>query len=446
MWKSAISNIMLAVCVGIAFFLTGCGRQSGEIKENVVTLTLGTFGNNREVRQQVELFNEKHEDYQIEIREYERYETEDGGGIERLQREIVSGNGPDIIDFGYGYSVTDILGKYTEDLFPYFEKMSVQGENNYFTNILQAFAYEDGLYAMPVSFRLKTFAVRSSLIGERESWNIEELMNYYGTARNQASGSLMLYPGETKKDVFGTFIMGSVENYVDWEQGTCSFHGEDFKTLMEFANQFPDTLQITEDFSPMGSFAAGEALLYPESLSSIYDIGKAERVLGEPVTHIGYPVTGSDGTIIHASDIMLAINSTSEHKDIAWEFITQFLEEDFQSTINEGFPINKTALEKQLQQGMQTEYTENADGSRIPIAKSEIIFEGEEPIKIYQITQKEADTLLNLLERASVSSAYDSRLHIILLEEVDSYFAGDKTLDEAAEIMQGRAQMYVGEI
>lgn len=446
---------VFVICMCVMLLLTGCGMWQDEgyqgkvaesKEEKAVTLVLATFGNNAELREQVLAFNESHTNYQIEIKEYQRYEQEEGDGIARLQREIVSGNGPDIINFGYGYSVTDILGKYTEDLFPYFEEMTAKSENNYFTNIMQAFAYEDGLYAMPVSFTLNTFAGRSSLIGERQSWNIEELMTCYGSARTKSGGSLMLYPGETKKDVFGSILIGSVENYVDWEQGKCSFQGDEFKKIMEFANQFPDNLLITEDFSPMGCFAAGEALLFPMTLSSVYDICKAEMVLGEAATYIGYPVSGSDGTVIEASDLMLAINSSSAHKDIAWEFISQFLQEDYQINIEWGFPINKAALEKKLQQGLTMEYTENADGSKMPVAKAEIIFEGEEPLKIYQITQQEANNLLQLIERASIGSAYDSRLHIILLEEVDSYFTGDKTLDEAAEIMQGRAQMYVGEI
>lgn len=437
----------LAVCMCMALLLKGCGLMGEEIpkehevgeEENAVTLVLADFGNDYDLQQQVEIFNQSHGDYQIEIRQYQRFEQEDGDGIERLQREIVSGNGPDIINFGYGYSVTDILGKYTEDLFPYLE-------NNYFTNILQAFSYEDGLYAMPVSFTLNTFATRSSLVGERESWSMKELISCYESAREKSGGELMLYPGEMKKDVFGTFLLGSVGNYVDWEQGTCSFNGEEFKKIMEFANQFPETLLITEEFSPMGAFASGKAMLYPVMLSSVYDICDAELILGEPVTYIGYPVEGADGTVIEASDMMLAISSVSKHKEIAWEFLSQFLEEEYQSKIERGFPVNKSALEKQLQQGLVMEYRENTDGSRTPVARAEIIFEGEEPIKIYQMTRKETEMLLALIERASIGSAYDSRLHTILLEEVDSYFLGDKTLDETVAVMQGRAQMYVGEL
>lgn len=442
---------IICIFLFLSFILMRCGKQNeksfqsevvGGNKEEI-TLVLATFGENPALQEQVEQFQQNHTGYKIEIRQYDRFEQEEWDGIARLQREIVSGKGPDIINFGYGYSVTDILGKYTEDLYPYFDATSL--ESSCFSNILQAFSYQDGLYAMPVSFSLKTFVGRRTLIGDRESWNIEEMIECYETELEKSGGSLMLYPGEIKKDVFGSILIGSVENYVDWEMGTCKFNEDEFKKIMQFANRFPDTLTIDQDFSPMECFGSGDALLYPMTLNSIYDICKAEMILrGEPV-YIGYPVCDADGTVIQASDLMLAISSVSEHKDVAWEFISQFLTEEYQLNITSGFPLNKAAFEKKLELGLTVEYTMDMEGNMKPVVQDEIIFEGEDSLKIYQITEEEGKTLLRLIEKASIGSAFDNRLHVILLEEVDSYFSGDKTLEEAAGIMQGRAQMYVGE-
>lgn len=436
--KKVLRSIGMSLLLPL--LLSGCGEMT-EQKE--ITLVLGTFGENPVLLQQVEVFEEAHPGYKIEIRTYNRFEQEEGDGIARLQREIVSGQGPDIINFGYGYSVTDILGKYTEDLFPYFEKSAE--EDAYFGNVLQAFSYQEGLYAMPVSFSLKTFVGRKSLVGERESWSIDELIGCYETEREKSGGSLLLYPGEIKKDVFGTIITGNVESFVDWEQKTCRFDEEEFIKVMEFAGGFPDTLMITEDFSPMECFGNGGALLYPMILSSVYDICKAELILKEEPVYIGYPVNGDDGTVIQASELMLAISGVSEHKEVAWDFLCQFLSEEYQKEITAGFPVNRAALEYQLEQGKSMEYSVDEEGKMKPVAQDEILFEGEEPLEIYQITEAEGDALRALIERASIASAYDDRLHRILLEEVDSYFCGDKTAQQAAEVMQGRAEMYIGE-
>ena len=166
-----MKKVML-ICLTAIWLIGGCGASQGQTK-GAVTLVIASFGDNEEIHEQADIFNENHTDYQIEIRQYFRYEQEEGDGIQRLQREIVSGNGPDIINFGRAYSVTDILGEYTEDLSPYLANLSDEEKEVYFTNILEAFTYKDKLYTVPVSFTLHTYAGRSSVIGNRKSWTIE---------------------------------------------------------------------------------------------------------------------------------------------------------------------------------------------------------------------------------------------------------------------------------
>ena len=168
-------------------------------------------------------------------------------------------------------------------------------------------------------------------------------------------------------------------------------------------------------------------------------------ILDEEVIYIGYPVNGNNGTVVEPGELTLAISAGSEHKDIAWEFLSQFLTIEYQQDMTNGFPINKTAFVNQLVLAQSIEYEMNSDGSQNPVTKSQIRFEGEEPIEIYQITKEQSDILLKLVEEASLGSAYDRTLHMILLEEVDSYFNGDKTVEETAEVMQGRTLAYIGE-
>lgn len=432
------------ICVTMILLLVGCGKNE-ENENQVETLVLASFSNDTSLMKQVEAFNQNHTDYKIEIKQYMRSEYVEEDGITQLQREIVSENGPDIINFGYGYSITDIMGEYTENLYPYITKMAGENDTEYFSNILKTFTYQEGLYALPVNFTLKTYAGRSSVIGEQESWSIEELMDCFEREKAKSNGTLMLYPGETKKDVFGSIIIGSIGNYVDWEKGTSTFTDDEFKRIMEFANQFPDTLLISEGFSPMQCFANGETLLCPVSLRNVYDICDAEMILDEEVIYIGYPVNGNNGTVVEPGELTLAISAGSEHKDIAWEFLSQFLTIEYQQDMSNGFPINKTAFVNQLILAQSIEYEMNSDGSQNPVTKSQIRFEGEEPIEIYQITKEQSDILLKLVEEASLGSAYDRTLHMILLEEVDSYFNGDKTVEETAEVMQGRTLAYIGE-
>ena len=434
MKKIIISGIILCL------LLSGC--KMPEREESKTNLVLAAFEQNAELDKQVALFNQENEAYHIEVRQYNRYE--DGDGIQRLQREIVSGEGPDIINFGSEYMLSDIVGQYTEDLNPYFTEMSEEENLEFWQNLIQAFSYKEKLYALPTAFTLQTYVARTETVGERESWSIEELMQCY--EENKKGEDFMLYPGETKKDVFGTLLTGSIDNYVDWEKGTCRFDSEEFRQILEFANQFPAALTITEDCSPMKIFQNGKALLYPLLLRTFYDTSAAEIIMGEPVTYVGYPVSEktASGTVIKASSDVWAISSTSKNKEAAWEFISSFYRIHYKEEIKEGLPVNKSAFEKTCVEAMQTEYEEK-NGESVPIEKAWVSFEGEQSIPIYQISEAQADSLKKVVGGAAVFSGYDSGLHTILLEESEAYFAGDKTLDETVEIMQKRAVLYMNE-
>lgn len=238
MKKIIISGIVLCL------LLSGC--KIPEREESKTNLVLAAFEQNVELDKQVALFNQENEAYHIEVRQYNRYE--DGDGIQRLQREIVSGEGPDIINFGSEYMLSDIVGQYTEDLNPYFTEMSEEENLEFWQNLIQAFSYKEKLYALPTAFTLQTYAARTETVGERESWSIEELMQCY--EENKKEKNFMLYPGETKKDVFGTLLTGSIDNYVNWEKGTCRFDSEEFRQILEFANRFPAHLPLRKIVRP----------------------------------------------------------------------------------------------------------------------------------------------------------------------------------------------------
>ena len=98
MRKIIISGIILCL------LLSGCKMPKQE--ERKINLVLAAFEQNAELDKQVALFNQENVAYYIEVRQYNRYE--EGDGIQRLQREIVSGEGPDIINFGSEYMLFPI--------------------------------------------------------------------------------------------------------------------------------------------------------------------------------------------------------------------------------------------------------------------------------------------------------------------------------------------------
>ncbi|MCD8327331.1 MAG: ABC transporter substrate-binding protein [Lachnospiraceae bacterium] len=443
--------LLVTVLLLLTGFLAACG--SGGETEDIQALTVACVGIGREddgsfsvpsLDEPIQQFQEEHEGYQVVLTAYQRSAEAEEDELALLQREIVSGEGPDVILFFGGYDMTDIVGGYTEDLYSWLDE---GWEEEYFENILDAFSYEGKLLALPLSFTLKSIAVSEETAQNRSGWTMEELIDCYETAYEASGEELLLYAGEIKKDVFALLLTANLSDFVDWETGECQFESENFQKILEFANRFPEELNLADDFSIAQAYAEGKCLIYPVSLSSVYDIAVPEVYFGENVTFIGYPARDGNGTIISAGSLVVAISALSEQKEMAWEFISQFLEEDYQSEkITYGFPISKTVLLEQIEAALDIEYEEGSDGASTPVVKRKVSSELDGTIaEIYQITETQKEQLLQIIESVSKGTAFDSQLNSLILDETQGYFAGEKTAEETMEVIQSIAKMYVNE-
>ncbi len=407
----------------------------------------GSFTVPSSIQNVISQFEEAHQNVQIEVTGYQRgsevfgveYEDE----ITLLQREIISGKGPDVIIFIGGYYMSDISGKYMENLYAY---LGEDWEDRYVANVVNAYSYDGGLYAIPVSFTLKTLVVAARTAQGRESWTMEELIAAYEEAYEASGGTVMLLNGDYKKNTFTTLLYNSAGDFVDWESGACSFDSEEFRKLLEFSDSFPESYVYSEDFHMMEEYAAGNILLYPLSLSDVYEIAKAKMIFGEDVTFIGYPSNDGGGAVVSNGNLSLAISALSEQKEAAWEFISLFLGEEYQRELANFLPVNKVVLYEKLEEALTTVYEEDTNGNQTPVAQDKVSSEGEGVIaEIYQISEDEKEAFLGIIESVSESSAFDLELYSLILDETQGYFEGEKTVEETMEVIQGIATVYVNE-
>ena len=61
-------------------------------------------------------------------------------------------------------------------------------------------------------------------------------------------------------------------------------------------------------------------------------------------------------------------------------------------------------------------------------------------------TQAQYDQIMELHDAISTIYTEDSALWEIVSEQVQPYFAGDKSVDETAKLVQSRAELYVNEL
>ena len=68
-----------------------------------------------------------------------------------------------------------------------------------------------------------------------------------------------------------------------------------------------------------------------------------------------------------------------------------------------------------------------------------------EVIEFYAITQEEADQFLAMIDSVTKCASLDNSLADIITEEAEYFFAGEKTVDQTADIIQSRMSIYINE-
>ena len=66
-------------------------------------------------------------------------------------------------------------------------------------------------------------------------------------------------------------------------------------------------------------------------------------------------------------------------------------------------------------------------------------------ISIYAMTQEQVDQILDLINTTTAVYGYDESILNIISDEATAYFAGEKSLDDTANMIQSRVNLYVAE-
>ena len=117
------------------------------------------------------------------------------------------------------------------------------------------------------------------------------------------------------------------------------------------------------------------------------------------------------------------------------------LQEDFQLTIADAFPVNRAALRELMQKEIEAQKTEQQTAIRAE-GRVEV---GEAGDLAFLFDEAAADDLMNVLEHADCRSCGNQEILKIILDEADAFFKGRKTAQEAAQVMDRRAALFIAE-
>lgn len=408
------------------------------------TLTLACTGLDYTVKNEILKFNRMDGDYRIEVRDYSEFNTDEDytAGNTKLITEIGAGAVPDIlITNGLPIDTFSARGYFT-DLWSFIDAdAELGGREALVEPFLNAISQDGKLYWITNSFNLVTLAGPSSIVGTEPGWTYDD---FYAALDQMPEGCEILSLGTTKQSVFDSICNLNLDSFVDWGTGTCNFDSEEFINLLKFTDLFPkdfdwENHEWSQDDNDDVRIKEGRQLLMSVSLGYPFDMVYYSQSFGGNMTLIGFPDVPGSGAVFSTYSPGFAISETCKEKDAAWRFVSGFLKEDFQNNYGSyGFSVNRKLFDKSFQDALGQEFNNYVmDAS------------GEYVNQTITFTQEDMDMLMNVINNTqlfgqSYASTQD-QLQKIVSEEVSSYFAGEKSAEDVAAMIQNRASIYVSE-
>lgn len=411
-----------------------------------ITLTMGGIYIDSTLLSRVVSFNKESDDYRIKVTDYSVYNTDDDNTAAqtRMNADLIAGNIPDIIVSNADMPIDSYIGKgLFADLYPFMDGDNGIDKSRYLTNIFDAYAVDGKLYQLVPSFGVSTMVGKTSLVGENQGWSYEQFEQFVAGLGAETD----VFSQATRGEVLNNFMQLSGGEFLDWNTQSCKFDTDSFKQFLAFLNTLPETINYDniseQDWNEQDAvYRNNKAALLMTYVSTFTDQKYlSQGQFGEPITFIGFPEESGNGSAISPS-LVLAISSKSANQDAAWSFVKSFLEADYQDSVY-NFPVSLDALEKKAADAMQPPYYYDVDGNKVEY--NDTYYVGSVEIPIHPMTQEDVDQVMGLLTSLNQTLRIDSSLMNIVTEEAAAYFAGQKTADETAQIIQSRAKIYVEE-
>ncbi|WP_035119889.1 ABC transporter substrate-binding protein [Cohnella panacarvi] len=414
------------------------------------TIVFSTFWQDPKYEAAKKAYEAKHPDIEIKLESVytsdATLESDMEKYISTMNAAMLAGKGPDLMETDMLPVVSYVKHGLLADLTPMIQEDKAFKKSDYFTNVLDNVRFGEAMYAMPLSFFLMGLAGDEATIAKTgvkfddQSWT----WNEFTTAAEKmiASGGLpsaLSYEGP--EYLLGEMVRDNYSLFVNPEKGEASFDSASFTGLMKQVKTMFDDELVSKDGRGMNAYFRSVQINSPKDYlesMQVYGLG----------TKLFDPGSGDHMKLYakpHAQDIAaggyfktyrsVAVSARSKVKQEAWDFVKFMLQEDNQSSdATTGFPVNKSAYEKQLAELKKQGSFQSAE---------------EGPLHGGMIRVDEA--MLNRLDayvNGAVHQVRDDdtdKLTDLIVKESKAFFAGQKSAEAVASLVQNKAMTYLNE-
>lgn len=329
---------------------------------------------------------------------------------DQLLMDLLSGDGPDIILNGYKYSQfnTDTC------LIKLNDYSSGMTTNNYFEPIISG-----DIYQMPLRIGLNGMMYYSN----KNTLNIQNGYSYsdYETLLNETNnnGFDPLTKAYAREDYFVFLFNYMNDQFI--KDGTFDIDNDLFRELAEYCSTLP-TNPKKVDASYVDEYGV-------YSVEYVFECRYEPNMTFEGYGNVfGFPSGDGRGPAISILE-SAAITTSCDEVDYAWEFIEFLTSYDIQDEYAGVTSINKNVFYKSA-----NDYITAENNRRQSNGEGYLL-----------LSYDSVDAWLESTESAIMVHDVDPAITKILYEEIQPYFAGDKSIEEVIPIIEDRCNTVLSE-
>lgn len=396
-------------------------------------------------------FNRKSKIYYIEIKDYlpddvdlfscssQEYEQAE----KELQMDVLHNDACDLIYIQSEPYKEWITKGLFEDLSPYFQQDEDISEDDLLDNIVESLKVDGKLYYIMPEFVMDAVACKRSLVGEKKQISIEEMQQLLTNNDTSLDGFF---------DFYGLFITHYLNNGGSFAQEKKDVSQEELSMILKMHSRIGASESTQRDVE---KYRSNQLLFMPMYEVGIDSIMEASQIFKEEIAIIGYPGAENGGTYFVPRN-PVAMMHNAKNKDGAWEFICYLLSAEYQNEVTNEIPVLKSAFDLYVKRYTITEVEEIENHQVLVPIGMKLNGEGvlvEDPNSVFfnpylqcdfqrhPLSDAEMDLFLRLIDETHEISYQDHELINIYIEEASAYFEGDKSIEETAKVMYGRAKI-----
>ena len=420
-------------------------------ERTVITLSGLTLG--PDILGVVAEFNAQSQTHQIEV--YTFFDgmviMGDQASMERLEQAvtrfnttIMAGNIPDIIVMP---SQAMIDRGFMFDLAPFIEADPDINRSDFVTAAFDSLIMQDGTIPLiSEGFSLHTMIGREETFNEIDAWTSSELL--WLTEQMQDLSAPFGY-SVVREDFISLMLRSPDMRFIDRVNFEVNFETQEFIDLLHTAKLLPSRAELEPNSFDWVVDTINRINIGNNILVSVHFFNLVFfQFYDDFIDDLVFPgLPGPGGGTHHIEAGHIGIGATSENAEYAWEFIRRFLLPTASVPIT-SIPMRADLFEDRLAEAMTPNTVEDEDGElhQLPRETFPSLMNMQQSLSVYAMTEETANRLRELIDLAvPMGREVDQALMDIIESDLADFFAGARSAEETARIIQSRATIWISE-